>query len=314
MIYSLERYTAENFSEIEKLFYEVFGHNQDLDRIDLKKKLDTSYTNISDIMVMARTEDGSLAGALGIYPVLMKIGDEIIKAGQIGDAMVYSYHRGKGLFSKMILKLIDISKTEEIDLIYTLPSVNNKGSYKGFQKSNFDEVDNLCIYSLSVKATLLPRILRKINYKLYEFYCSSLLKKCNFQNAVYKPKSAQDFISVIRNEDYIQYKKFNANDFYEFKTAYAWLNIGKFDIKIADFQLKANAGFDDFVAELKKCSAILGKDNLVLLQNENYTKSLNSFSEVHFQKDDNIRLMVFYVNEKLKNIRFIMNFADSDTF
>jgi hypothetical protein len=314
MAYTYERYTADDFKEVENIFFKVFGHNQDLDSINLRQKLDTSYTSTSDIMVLARTEDGSLAGALGIYPVLMTYGERVIKAGQIGDAMVYSEHRGKGLFSDMISKLIAISSEEGIDLIYTLPSIHNKGSYKGFQKNKFEEVDSLYSYSLSTKASLLPRLLRKINTKIYESYCSSLLKKCTFQKAFNNSNQRDQFLEVLRDEQYLNYKKFNSNDLYEFKTAYAWLNIGKFDIKLGYYQLKPNVNFDDFLVELSKTSAKLGKDNIVLLQNENYSNRFQNFSAKKFQIKNDVRLMVYFINEDLRNLEFSINFADSDTF
>src|SRR5688572_4811692 len=99
MNFKIEKYTEQHLTEVQILFKEVFGYNQDLDKINIEKKLNTLSAGSKNLAILIRDEQGVLAGVLGIYPVWMQYGPRQIKAGQIGDAMVRAAYRGQGLFS-----------------------------------------------------------------------------------------------------------------------------------------------------------------------------------------------------------------------
>lgn len=311
MNFKIEIYHECNLSEVQTLFREVFFKNKDINTINLEKKLNTIYTGSTNLAVLVRSEHGELAGVLGIYPVIMKYGEETIKAGQIGDAMIREAYRGQGLFTLLIQEIIKLAKAEQIELIYTLPSIHNKGSYKGFVKSGFIEKDSMFLYSKKHKSSIIPRVLRKINYKLYEQFCS--FKTRAFSN--YLPASnISKELHIPRTKEYIEYKKFNSNQFYQLKSGIAWLNISKFEIKLGDFEVNNSSNFNAFIEELFKLCSSIGKDYIYLMHNNNFEKTISNFNPNLFKKNDSIKLMVYYINMNLKGMDFSLNFSDSDTF
>ena len=297
-----EKISISNFHHYEFLFKEVFGNNQDNKRIDFNRKSHLNSKSNANLGFIAFQEDQPV-GALGAYPILSR-GEKI---AQIGDAMIHKSHRKIGLFDTLIKKTIENCKQNEVAIIFTFPSNQNQGSYKGFINNGFLEMGALNSYDIKIKPSLYSRILRKINIKKHH---QSVLNNCKERTSTTYPNSMEDSL-IMRDSSYKEIKSYTPNFRIETRNSFIWVSVTEFEIWIGDFTLKPAIKAMDFIGELKNLSRYLGKDTIRFITNCNYEEIILKKAGLR-PTHDQIKIMIFELNQRSRDYNF--NFVDLDTF
>lgn len=299
----------DNFGDFACLFDEVFGNKTGNLYLDLSKKFDFAYTGVKHGGIIAYDENNNIAGALGIFPVIMKGSKGEIIAGQIGDAMVKPEYRKQGLFSLLIQKVLELSTAQGIELIFTFPSTNNQGSLRGFEKLSFSKKDTFHTFSISFSPSLLSRIKRKLNVRIQRKSADRFYHKLVSESAVEIPN--QSHYSIPRSRDYINYKTYKNNKVLKLDSGEVWVSIGEFDIAVGDFKPLSN--LNELLRELISIAKKTGKDTITFCTNvPEEINLLQTISEFKLKQD--INLMVYFLNGLIEEQELYFNIADFDTF
>ena len=265
MNFVFEEITNENFYHLIKLFEDIFGKKIENNNLDLSKKFSYDYLNVPKLGYLALDTKGNVVAAIGVFPVLISLNNDIFLGAQIGDAMVSMDFRNQNLFTQLINKTIEQARKYDIKCLFTFPNINNYGSYKGFLKTNFKEQGALYCYKAEFKPSIKSRFIRKFSLSIFYKYQNKILnkKRTSYKNVILNSNK----MSVLRNHDYIKYKTFKRNYFIEINSGYTWLSIGEFSVGLGDYVLKNNSSINDLINDLISFSKRIGKDNLLFFTN-----------------------------------------------
>jgi len=309
MSFTFQTITSANQAIFETLYEDVFSTNVDARRVDLKKKLTTSYVHLSQsLSFITYDQAGNVAGAVGLYPVqYINEANELRLAAQIGDAMVYPAYRKQSLFTQMIEFCKQTAEAAGIDFIFTFPGLANQGSYKAFVKTKFTDIGSLTTYVQHTAAALWPRLLRRVSNPVYTAYCNRL------NSVPIHPEHLNTDALIPRSEAYIEYKKFNPNHLIRLSSGSAWVSLGRFTVNVGDFRPHDGRTMPQFRHDLNHYARRTGKDQLVFatsIKREIELLDSVSWDKVH----DNTRIMLFEIAPTSLKRFDGFNFADIDTF
>jgi predicted N-acetyltransferase YhbS len=309
MKFAFERISDQNLTEYIQIFQRVFGRNLDAMRVDINKKLNTTFA-ISDLVsIVAKSEDGEIAGALGLYPVLYQTeSGEFRCAAQIGDAMVNEAFRGMGLFTQLIEEGLNVAKQTGIDFIFTFPSLLNQGSYKGFVKTGFMDIGGMTTYTKNNnQPKFLSRLIRKLSQSAYLKYVDYVIA-----NSLDSKPFGFSF-TIERSMDYLIYKSFNKNRRISLLAGDAWVSICSFSLLVSDFNVKPGYSIGQLVDGISSLAAKTGKDYIQF--STNHPNEIDLLDTLQWnEKNDKIRVMIFNLNSIYANSRYVFNYGDVDIF
>ncbi len=308
MKFVFEKVSNQSITEYSQIFQDVFGRNVDARRVDIYKKLDTTFALPEFASIVAKSESGEIAGALGLYPVLFKTASGAPRcAAQIGDAMVNEAFRGMGLFTQLIEEVLNVAKQNEIDFIFTFPSLLNQGSYKGFVKTHFKDIGGLTTYTKNNQSKLLARLIRKFSNSAYLKYVDRMISNSSDSN------SSDYSFTIERSQSYFEYKSFNKNRRVSLTSGDAWISICQFHLLVSDFRLKSGYSMSQLVDELSSLAAKTGKDYIQF--STNHPKEVDLLESLKWdEKNDTIRIMIFNLNSENDSMKYVFNYADVDVF
>jgi hypothetical protein len=164
MSYTFKRICSNSYSDLQSIFKSAFGKSPNLSTI--KAKFNTNFTNIKNVGFIAY-DDSFPAAYYGVYPLMLKIGNQRIISSQSGDTMVHMQHQGKGLFISLAKTTYSLCKDIGIKVVFGFPS---KSSSKGFfKKLDWVQLGNL----------------KKFDFLIFTFPISLLVSKFSFFESVY---------------------------------------------------------------------------------------------------------------------------------
>lgn len=123
--WSIRQATENDLEAIRSLYLDVWGYNRPR-RYDHWR-----YVTPPDgrCPVMLAADGERLAGAYTIWPVKIRIGNEVVLGAQSMDTMTHPDCRGQGIFTKLALACFEAAQARGFQVLYGFP---NPSSYPAF--------------------------------------------------------------------------------------------------------------------------------------------------------------------------------------
>ncbi len=102
--YSIQPITPEDAEDISKLIYRTYGYTYIKEELYFPKKIELSLEQDEKFGVITRTREGE---AIGYFAVVFSTDSNI---GEVGEAVVSVKHRKRGIMTRMLNRLIEISR------------------------------------------------------------------------------------------------------------------------------------------------------------------------------------------------------------
>ena len=148
------------------------------------------------------------------------------------QTMVHPNHQKKGLFSKLTKQVLEIAKSEGIDMVFNFP---NKASYVPFQRLNFVPLNNLKNYvyvSNKLKFISNPLLIKRPYFanKITELNKSESNKLETLKNSIH-PLKLNNILTPNRTYEFLKWRYFTY-PLYDYRivsseTGWAIIRIGK---------------------------------------------------------------------------------------
>jgi len=307
--YIYERVTPDHYPLLKELYLDAF--NSKIDVSEIQKRFDTSELGCKHIGFIAIIPDSKkIAAYYGVFPVKIKIRDEIIQSAQSGDTMTHSLHRGKGLFVKLANLTYNECRKNGIRLIFGQP---NRYSFHGLVNSlKWKHLDNLCSWDLKlrIKTFPLPKLMRifKAN-KPYLQYAKRVMKRKQIQiSSSFDNTLSTDHGKVVRDKSYLEYKKSPDKFFIKMEGVIIWIRLTDV-LWIGDFSsYEVNPGF---IKSLKRLAYWLGYNTIRFNLNESIPlpAALKSFECKSLEAS-----CFLYLDQTLSGKNLTLTGADFDTW
>ncbi len=309
--YIFERVTPVHYHLLKDLYLDAF--NLKLDISAIQKRFDTSKLGCEHIGFIAiHSKNGMAAAYYGVFPMKAIGENSIIQIAQSGDTMTHSSHRKNGLFVKLAKYTYAECEKRRIKVIIGQP---NKKSYHGLVKSlGWTHLDEIIRWNLKLKFKTFPLAKIANRYrgfkKIYQRYARYILKNIirkepsSFNNTI-----STDYIKVLRDSAYLQYKKSNNIFFLKIEKLTIWVNlvdvfwIGDFD----NFENITPAT----LRKIKKIAFFLGYNTISF--NLNRTIPLPEVLKI-FKKGCVENSCFFYIDKEFEGKNFLITAADFDTW
>jgi len=257
--YTIERLSANNLPDVEKLHAAVYGKMPQPGFFI--KKYDTSFTAIKYIGFVAYNIDRIPIGYYGVIPCFIRFDDRIVLAAQSADTMTHPQHRFKGLFVDLSNLTFQLCRSSGIKLLFGFP---NQNSLPGaINKLGWQMTERMDCFIITTGAFTWGRAINKLLFlkQLFNDYQQKQIKKQVLQQPGIPNSVFQDgFAGVYRDHHYRQYKTYAPSFIIKLGDAALWIKIGR-ELLIGDI-LIAPGDFDEMIQQLKQLARKLGISEL----------------------------------------------------
>jgi len=308
--YHIVRVHPQRMTDMQDLYMAVYGKSLAADYY--AHKYNTEYTGIRDIGFIAY-KDAEAAAYYGVIPCYLRYQGKVILAAQSADTMTHPKHQQKGLFTLLANLTYNLCQLEGIKLLFGFP---NQRSLPGFvQKLGWHIAGYMECFDISVNTLPLEKMANKFGFSKNLYYCygNSILKKRLLSNRGITNDDAHEAdLSVERNTDYLQYKRYHDTRTMEINGMQIWFKIQDGliigDIKGQAFQLP------DTLKALKKMAFQLGL-NHIRWQTTPQT-SLYTALQAHYPSFPTfpIILKAIDLNDQMDWGNIVFTYADIDIF
>jgi anti-sigma regulatory factor (Ser/Thr protein kinase)/RimJ/RimL family protein N-acetyltransferase len=185
--YRLAPVTSEDAEDIAKLIYRSYDYSYSKEDLYFPKRIEMALRLEYKFGVIARTSYGSPAG----YFAVVRNTDSLI--GEIGEAVVSPGHRKRGLMTRMLKKLIDMSRQRGLLGLYGMALTVHLISQKVNEKFDFRSTALIMAASPKTFYKGLDEKYPQAVSVLLEFY--PLSKR--WVNPVYLPKAYESIMYQI---------------------------------------------------------------------------------------------------------------------
>ncbi len=309
--YISERVTPVHYRLLKDLYLDAF--NLRIDVTHIQKRFDTSELGCEQIgFITIHTETGMAVAYFGVFPMKAMVGNNVIRVAQAGDVMTHTAHRKRGLIIELARSTYDECKRKGIKILITQP---NKKLYHGLVKSlGWTHIDEIIRWDLKLKFKTLP--LAKIASrsgvfkKIYLKYAAYVLKNMIIEAPPFFNNTIPtDYIKIVRDSAYLQYKKSRNNFFLKIEKLTIWVSlvdvfwIGDFD----SFENITPAG----LRKIKKIAFLLGFNSISFNLNRSIPlpEILKNFRISRMENS-----CFFYIDKEFEGKNFLLTAADFDTW
>jgi GNAT superfamily N-acetyltransferase len=152
MVWTIHEATPADLGRIRDLYFAVRGDNRpaEYDR--------WRFTSAPDgFCPTALAVDGDrVVGLYTLWPVRLKLGNEIVLGGQSMDSMSHPDYLGQGVFTKLAMACYEIAQSRGFKVLYGFP---NPLSYPGFiRRLNWDHTGDITHWVRPLKLSLHPKL------------------------------------------------------------------------------------------------------------------------------------------------------------
>ncbi|MFN2438281.1 MAG: GNAT family N-acetyltransferase [Chitinophagaceae bacterium] len=306
--YLFEQINQTHHRYLQELFFNAFQTNISIEHIE--KKFNTKNLGAEAIGYLAIHKlTGKAAAYYGVFPVQLINNQMIIQAAQSGDTMTDPQHRKKGLFTHLAQLTFESCREKNIKIVFGFP---NENSYPGFIKRlNWQEVDSIVRWDLKLnfKTLPLPKMLLKSNTLFNAFlnYVQAITKKIMVKTTEFTNKYEDAMPKVLRNDNYLEYKKSKDKVFIHLDDAILWIKFS--DVLLIGDINNYDAITEKTISKLKKIAFLSGYNTISFYWNESIQPP--PFLR-YFKKHNKIPSCTLPLGSTFPNILFTA--ADFDTW
>jgi GNAT superfamily N-acetyltransferase len=306
--YHIVKCSPENINSVSLLFKEarslIFSNDF------FKRKNDTSYTGTSFHSFIAFDENNLPCAHCGCYASIIEINGKNEIALQFADVITHPNHQRKGLFAALGKAAENYAIEKNINYLFAIP---NEQSEPGFIRSlNWDISHNLNVYSFNVKGIPIAKIFAKLRFNSIYNYCWFLpiTKIFKATNLDLKWSSSENNF-LIKNKQYINYKKYNSNFIIKYKSLVMFIK-NEGGLYVGDVSFNRNLNAISFLNEVKSFARLIGQSSIrfevtpesqidkLLKQNQDPLRGLN--------------VTIKPINKETSKFKLNITAADYDTF
>ena len=254
MEYIFEPISEKNCIDIQSLYATVF--RKKVTKKKIRQKYNTDYTGKSYFGYIAYFQKKPVA-FFGSVPGVMQYNGKQEIAVQSVDSMVLKAHGGKGLFTKLANLTFEKLIQNEIKFIWGFA---NEASENRFTKSfGFSYKERLIGYTIKTSVVPIEKVIQKVAilHKIYSVYLKFIFKKYQTSEFVKGSIDSLDVVSVVRSDDYYNYKSQNGNFTIALHGVIFWIKI-KNGLQIGDMEVTKNGNFEKAFKKLKKLAVLCG--------------------------------------------------------
>lgn len=309
--YEIEKVTPLHYPLLQRLYKVVFG--QSLSINDVRKRFDTSVLGCELVAYIAVDKKTKTPAAYyGVFPLQLKINENLTLAAQSGDTMTHPDHRKRGLFIELAKLTFEECRKQGIKLIYGFP---NDNSYHGFiNKLNWEHIDDIERWDLKLNTKTFPFPKIAIKLGLFKTIYLSYARKILGRRKILAPDSFQNpsdlnIGKVNRDVAYLKYKSSSDKFFIEIDNVVAWIKCADV-LWIGDLSNYKMAN-EVFFNKLRRLAFWMGYNTIVFNINSSvpHPDFLNYFSL--YSKDASC---FYYLSEETSNLNLLFTGADFDTW
>jgi GNAT superfamily N-acetyltransferase len=309
--YFFERLTPGHYPLLKDLYLDAFNLRTGIS--DIEKRFDTLKLGCEQIgFITIHAQTGMAVAYFGVFPLKAIIDNTTILVAQAGDIMTHQAHRKRGLIVELAKATYEECERKGIKILFTQP---NKQFYHGLVKSlGWTHLDEIIRWDLKLKFKTFP--LSKIANrsgrvkKIYQRYARYILRNIiskepsSFNNTI-----STDYIKVLRDSAYLQYKKSNNNFFLRIEKLTIWVNLADV-FWIGDFDNFENIT-PATLRRIKKIAFLLGFNTISFNLNRTIPLPdvLKNFKEGRVENS-----CFLYVDKELEGKNFLITAADFDTW
>lgn len=308
MEYYFKEVSSENISDIKYLIKEIYGRDDNLDR--LHKKYDTTMFGEYTIGYIAYCNKNSLPAAYyGVFPVNFYYDDKIILAAQSGDTMTHPNHRRKGLFVKLANKTYDLAREKKVKFVFGFPV---EASYRGFvKKLNWEHYNNIKKYTFYIP-TLPYSVIEKISVKFYFKIVNVIIDKFKSSKEYPFSNRTTDNPVVDRSPELYSYKRKTENYNILFFGLRIWFKVKNKSLLIGDLEYDNKLTIQKVIQRLKFFAGMLGLVRICFYLSEN--SLLNQKLEKYYVSKEGLAIGFLNFNADIPLGKMSFTYADFDTF
>lgn len=199
--YRIEALSQENFSAFLRLRAIVDGKPVDEKRI--AAKFSTERFGHAPIGFLALAPDDTPAAYYGVFPLRLRLNDQIIDGAQSGDTMTHPEHRRKGLFVQLAELTYAACREKNIRLVYGLP---NPEAQPGFAKLGWRTCGVWQRAQLAASPGFGIRLQRKFIVAAFQKKMQRVLDQYRIGADTIQQKNLPGHCVVQRDADWFSYK------------------------------------------------------------------------------------------------------------
>jgi GNAT superfamily N-acetyltransferase len=144
--------TPGDTGALQELFTTVFG----VDRGALHHRWKFEDNPAGPQVLAVAEDEGRLVGQYALWPMRLRLGDEVVQAAQSLDTMTHPDYRGQGMFTVLAKAAMDYAQERGIEVLFGFP---NTASYPGFvRKLDWDHVGDVGQYTRVLRPSRHPRV------------------------------------------------------------------------------------------------------------------------------------------------------------
>lgn len=304
--YSLTRFSEDSLADVEQLYAAVYGHRPPPHFF--KRKYDTAYTGVSYIGYIAWNREQQAIAFYGVSPCFLQYDDKAILAAQSTDTMTHPAYRFKGMFAELSRHTFALCMDAGIQLLFGFP---NQNSYPGAIRMGWKETETMDCFIIPVSTLPLAQLAK--NWTVYKKYKSMLLSKyLSSQSGVANSAVSAGFAGILREEAYLQYKKYSSTQVIQVGMSRLWIKINN-SLIIGDMEQVDETNFDNIMHVVKKIAARLGIRKIIFQTSPN--TPLHRLFQARYTSFSSFPVLFYdlgIVGTQLEKIKF--SFSDIDIF
>ncbi len=252
MEYQFKEITAQNLGDIVFLVKKVTG--KQLSVAYYQKKYNTPQANGQYHGWLAYDPAGSPVSVAAALPTLVQLPNgQQVSATQLIETFTLPEHRGKGLMTVMVQKILDAHRAAGVKIFFGLLNQNNVHPFT--KKLGFTQTHTMHYYVLRTGAPPIEAVLRRLGLAfLYKLWLKNRMKSYLAPAEMILPNSVlmEGYGGVVHNAAFFAYKIFSMNRLCHFEGIGSWL---KFEsgLLVGDVALPTNctqAQFDIWLNQL----------------------------------------------------------------
>ncbi len=223
MEYQFKEITAQNLGDIVFLVKKVTGKR--LSVAYYQKKYDTPQANGLYHGWLAYDTEGRPVSVAAALPTLVQLPNgQQVPATQMIETFTLPEHRGKGLMTVMVQKIIDAHRAAGVKIFFGLLNQNNVHPFT--KKLGFTQTHTMRYYGINTGALPLEAVARRLGFTTwYRLWLNRCLVPYLAPAGSVLPNSAllEGYGGVVHNTAFLAYKKFSMNYLCQFEGIDSWL-------------------------------------------------------------------------------------------
>jgi hypothetical protein len=304
--YSVRRLCDENLPDVGRLYVAVYGKKPPANHFS--EKYDTGYAGLKHVGFIAYNDANQAIAFYAVIPCFLVLHKMELLAAQSADTMTHPQYRNRGLFTELALLTYTLCETLGIQMLFGFP---NQHSLHGFiNKLGWKITETMDCFIIKTPPLFFNRLVRKLplpGNAFAEFQISKLV----FLNAD-APHSvvAAGFAGVLRNEQYVNYKRYSRCRMIKIDDSIIWMKITDV-LLIGDLEVKEK-NFNNLMLRIIQLAERLGLREIHFHSSPGTNLYQLFASRYPFIKSFPVIIRTLGNNSPLAGVKFTS--ADFDTF